>query len=232
MTIIPFQYHRNILDQFPNLCGGVIIGKGICNALTPKALQQDFLDEQHRILERLGDNPLSDLPTLASWRSAFRTFGVDPTRYRSAAEALLRRLIKKGDIPSVTALVDIGNLVSIRYALPVAVIDSDSIAGGIIVHYAVGNESFNGWGEEEVSHPDPGEVIFSDSNGSVVARRWCWRQSKESTARLETRNLIVTVEAHHPHASQDIQASLYDLIFLFEKYTGGEYETHVLGKME
>ena len=39
---------------------------------------------------------------------------------RSAAEALLRRLTKQGSIPSINTLVDIGNLVSIRYALPVA----------------------------------------------------------------------------------------------------------------
>ena len=52
----------------------------------------------------------------ASKHEAIRGFGVDPTQYRSAAEALLRRLSKSGEIPSINALVDLGNLVSIRYA--------------------------------------------------------------------------------------------------------------------
>lgn len=224
-----FCYHPTIIERFPNICGGVIIVKGICNPTTPPDLKQAFIKEQHIILERLGNKPLSEIPSLAGWRSAFRTFGVDPTRYRSAAEALLRRLTKKGDIPSINTLVDIGNLVSIRYALPVAVLDMGGLSGVITVHHAGGTESFNGLGEEEITHPEPGEVIFSDSNGVVVARRWCWRQSIKSTASLATRNLIITVEAHHSHAKQEILAALDDLLFLLSKYSGGEYETHVLG---
>ncbi len=53
---------------------------------------------------------LSELPTLSAWRQAFRRFGANPTKHRSAAEALLRRL-QKGDIPGINTLVDIGNLV-------------------------------------------------------------------------------------------------------------------------
>jgi hypothetical protein len=63
----------------------------------------------------------------------FRGFGVDPTQYRSAAEALLRRLIKQGELPSIGTLVDLANLVSIRYALPVAVFDQGGITGGTVV---------------------------------------------------------------------------------------------------
>ena len=49
------------------------------------------------------------------------------------ALALLRRLTKKGDIPSINAVVDICNLVSIRYALPVAAFDLAAITGGVTV---------------------------------------------------------------------------------------------------
>ena len=78
---------------------------------------------------RIGETPLSQIPSLAAWRSVFRGFGLDPTQYRGAAEALLRRLTKKGEIPSVNTLVDIGNLVSIRYALPVALFDLRATTG-------------------------------------------------------------------------------------------------------
>ncbi len=92
-----------------------------------KIYKQLSLDEQQGTLRRIGDTPLSQIPSLVAWRAVFRSFGVDPTQYRSAAEALLRRLTKKGDIPSINLLVDLGNLVSIRYALPVAVFDTSSL---------------------------------------------------------------------------------------------------------
>jgi DNA/RNA-binding domain of Phe-tRNA-synthetase-like protein len=223
-----FRYHPTISEHFPNLCGGVINAKGMHNPTTPPDLQQEFIKEQRIVIERLGIKPLSEIPSLAAWRSAFRTFGVDPTRYRSAAEALLRRLTKKGDIPSINTLVDIGNLVSIRYALPVAVFDTRNLNGGITVHFAEGTETFHGIGEEEKTHPEPGEVIFSDSAGAVVARRWCWRQSIESTAHFDTHDIIITVEAQHPGANIDIQAALDELVILLRKFTGGNFETNML----
>ena len=99
--------------------------------------------------------PFSELPSLAAWRRAFRAFGVDPTGYRSAAEALLRRLTKQGSIPSINTLVDIGNLVSIRHALPVAVFDQRAMTGGTTVRFATGDETFTDLGTGERESPEP-----------------------------------------------------------------------------
>ena len=118
-----FRYDPEIIDRFPAIVGGVLHVEGVRNGPSSPALTEAFATEQQAVLERLGDTPLSEVPSLAAWRRAFRAFGVDPTAYRSAAEALLRRLTKQGSIPSINTLVDIGNLVSIRYGLPVAMFD-------------------------------------------------------------------------------------------------------------
>jgi len=153
---------------------------------------------------------------------------VDPTQYRSAAEALLRRLTKKGDIPSINLLVDLGNLVSIRYALPVAVFDTRALQGTVTVHFAAGTERYTTLGQAEVEHPEPGEVVFSDETGLVIARRWCWRQSEQSAAQPETTDAIITVEAHHAGGRRDIEAALNDLLELLIKYTGGTFISAIL----
>ena len=151
------------------------------------------------------------MPTLAAWRRAFRAFGVDPTAYRSAAEALLRRLTKQGSIPSINALVDIGNLVAIRYGLPVAMFDQRTVTGGTTVRFAAGTESFTDLGSGERENPAEGEVIFIDDAGLVSARRWCWRQSAESASGPDTTEVLVTVEGHHDGAEADVTAAVADL---------------------
>ena len=128
-----FQYHRDILERYPNLVGGVIVAHGVTNGASPAALLDAYHAEQQATLARIGATPLSQIESLAAWRSVFRSFGVDPTQIRSACEALLRRLTKQGDIPSINMLVDIGNLVSIRYGLPVAIVDLRSATGAITV---------------------------------------------------------------------------------------------------
>src|SRR6266699_2344543 len=99
---------------------------------------------------------------------------------------LLRRLTKKGDIPGINLLVDLGNLVSIRYALPVAVFDTRTLQGSVTVHFADGSERYTSLGESGIDHPLPGEVVFSDESKMVIARRWCWRQSDQSAAQKDT----------------------------------------------
>ncbi len=223
-----FQYHPDILARYPAVVGGVILAQGMTNGPTPTSLQAMYQAEQQATLQRIGNTPLSQITSLAAWRNAMRGFGVDPTQYRSAAEALLRRLTKKGDIPSINLLVDLGNLVSIRYALPVAVFDTRALQGTITVHFADGSERYTTLGENEVEHPEPGEVVFSDETKLVIARRWCWRQSEDSAANAETRNAIITVEAHHAEGHQDVEAALNDLLEFLRKYAGGNYIPGIL----
>lgn len=227
MTV--FQYDTRILTRYPNVAGGVILAQGMTNGPTPKDLEEAFVDEQQATLKRLGDTPLSQIPSLAAWRTVFRSFGVDPTQYRSAAEALLRRLTKKGDIPSINMLVDLGNLVSIRYALPVAVFDTSALQGAVTVHFADGTERYTTLGQDEVDHPEAGEVVFSDDTKLVIARRWCWRQSDQSAAQAETTQAIITVEAHHEQGKADVDAALIDLLVLLQKYAGGTFISDRLG---
>lgn len=206
-----FSYDPEIVTRFPTVVGGVVHAVGLRNGPSPDGLVEAFRAQQAATLARIGTTPLSELPSLAAWRRAFRAFGVDPTGYRSAAEALLRRLTKQGAIPSINALVDIGNLVSIRYALPVAVFDQQAATGGTTVRFATGTETFTDLGSGERESPEAGEVIFVDEAGLVSARRWCWRQSAESASGAATTEVLVTVEGHHDGAAHDIAGATADL---------------------
>lgn len=224
-----FTYHPEILQRFPGIVGGVIVARGISNGPSPEALQVAYRASQQTIITRLGSTPLSDLSSLSAWRSAFRGFGVDPTQYRSAAEALLRRLTKKGDIPSINTLVDIGNLVSITHAIPIAVLDTRGVQMPITVHFATGEERFTPLGESLFEYPEKGEVVFSDPTGMVLARRWCWRQSAESAAHETTTDAIITIEGHHPGADREIPQAVDEMLSLLRTFAGGQYSYAILG---
>ena len=213
-----FTYDPVLFTKYPNTVGGVIIAHGLHNGDTPPALWADYTAEQQAVLARIGSKPLSEIESLAAWRRVFSSFGVDPTQYRSAAEALLRRLTKQGNIPSINLLVDLGNMVSIRYGLPVAIMDTAQVAESLTVRFADGSERFTTLGQNTVEHPEVGEVIFADTTGLVYARRWCWRQSAQSAAQPSTTHAIITVEAHHAAGRESVQAALNDLHSLLTTY--------------
>lgn len=213
-----FRYDERLLERFPTIVGGVLHARGVANGPSPPTLASAFRAEQGRALELLGDRSVGTLPSIAAWRRAFAAFGVEPTRYRNAAEALLRRLSKHGDIPSLGTLVDVGNLVSIRYRLPVAVLDLAGVAGTITVGFAEGDEEFTDLGSSTIEHPEPGEVVFVDEKDVVHARRWCWRQSAQSATRPETGEVLIAVEGHHETAAEDVAAALGELEALLTEH--------------
>jgi DNA/RNA-binding domain of Phe-tRNA-synthetase-like protein len=227
--VITFQYHPDILTQFPDICGGVVIVRGLQNGSTPPALLESFVAEQQAVLTKIGETPLREIASIAAWRSAFRRFGVNPTKYRSAVEALLRRLTKKGDIPSINTLVDIGNLVSIRHHVPIAIFDVRAIQGALTVRFSKGDERFTPLFANQVENPEENEVIFVDETGLVVARRWCWRQSDESASRPDTTNVIITIESQHEGGKQDVIQAQENVLQLLSEFAGGESVSGVVG---
>ena len=75
-----FAYDHEILERFPAVVGGVIHADGVANRPATAELTAAYRAEQAAVRERIGDTPLSELPTLTAWRGVFRGFGVNPTK--------------------------------------------------------------------------------------------------------------------------------------------------------
>ena len=224
-----FAYDEAIIERFPTIRAGVIRANNLDNVPSPPELLDEYRAEQRAAAERLNATAIAEIPSIAAWRRAFTEFGAKPTKYRVAAEALLRRLSKHGDIPTINTLVDIGNLVSIRYAMPVAVFDQANASGHTTVRFATGAELFTDLGTTDSVHPDPGEVIFVDETNVVSARRWCWRQGAQSATGAATTEALIVVEGHHDTAGQDVESALTDLASLLAAHQpGGRIESYVL----
>jgi DNA/RNA-binding domain of Phe-tRNA-synthetase-like protein len=224
-----FAYDEAVAERYPTIRAGVIHATWLSNRPSPPELLEEYRAEQRAASERLNATAIADLPSIRAWRRAFARFGAKPTQHRNAAEALLRRLAKHGDIPTINTLVDIGNLVSIRYAMPIAVFDRANVAGPTTVRFATGTESFTDLGSTDIVHPDPGEVVFVESRGIVSARRWCWRQSAQSATGASTVEALIVVEGHHDTARRDVESALADLESLLASHQPqGKIESHVL----
>jgi len=111
--------------------------------------------------------------------------------------------------------------VSLRYAMPVAAFDVERIATPVEVRFATGTERFTDLVSDDVGLPDPGEVVFVDREGVVVARRWCWRQSRQSATGAATTRVLFVVEGHHEAAERDVAGALADLTALLHAHQPG-----------
>jgi DNA/RNA-binding domain of Phe-tRNA-synthetase-like protein len=213
-----FRYDPAVLERYAAIRCSVVHAAGIANTPSSEKLLDEYRAQQEETRQRLRSTPVSELPSIGAWRRAFTGFGAKPTQHRNAAEALLRRLDKHGDIPAISTLVDIGNLVSIRHGIPVAVFDLATTPPPLSVRFASGRETFVDLGATEATHPEPGEVVFIDADGSVAARRWCWRQSADSATSPSTTEALIVTEALHDTAAASVASAREDLLDLLRRH--------------
>ena len=85
---------------------------------------------------------LASHATVAAMRRLFRAAGTDPTRYRPASEALLRRVLKGEELPSIHPLVDINNCLSIELAVPCCVAAEGTFTPPLLLRSGRPGESY------------------------------------------------------------------------------------------
>ena len=195
-----FRHSNEMWSEFLELVPGVLFAEGI----TADAAVADSIARYHATAAaRLAQGAESEMPEIQAWRRGFSKMGLKPTQYRCASEALLRRFRQEGSLPRLHPLVDLCNAMSIAFAIPVAVFDLAKISGNLEVRHASGSESYLTF-SGETEHPEPGEVIFADSDGQAHARRWTNRQSGRSAVREDTKSVLIVAEALHDSARADV----------------------------
>ena len=102
----------DLAPEFPGLEALLIDVTGLRVAPTDDAMAA-FIEERVAAYRRTHAlETLKDEPRLRAYRDFFWRVGVDPTKVRPAAEALLRRVIQGKPFPRVNTLVDAYNRAS------------------------------------------------------------------------------------------------------------------------
>ncbi|MCH8563671.1 hypothetical protein LTI14_10660 [Nesterenkonia sp. YGD6] len=161
--------------------------------------------------EALAEQPVEELPRVASWREAYRSFGTKPQKTRNSLEALLRRSAE--GLPRVNRLTDIYNAVSVAHQIPLGGEDLSGYTGAPRLVRATGEEPFEimAQGEPGVEYPKPGEVVWCDEEG-VTCRRWNWRQSRRTQLTADTTSALFILDGLDPITADDLNAAADDLV--------------------
>jgi DNA/RNA-binding domain of Phe-tRNA-synthetase-like protein len=107
---------------------------------------------------------ISSFPAIAASRRAYKVCGKDPARYRLSAEALLRRVVNRGEIYQINNVVDVLNLVSISTGFSIGGYDAEKIKGDVVFGIGREGEPYTGIGRGELNIS--GMPVFRDENGA------------------------------------------------------------------
>ncbi len=225
-----YSISDGVFAFFPEYIRGVVIAIEVKNANSPQNIIEMLRSAEATVRDRLNMDELTAHPLIASWREAFRKVGIKPSDFRPSIEAMARRVLRHQELPSINTLVDIGNILSLRYLLPVGAHSLDNVSHDIALRMATGEEEFVPFGSEKIEHPDPGESVFVEGN-TVLTRRWSWRQARHTMTLPGTKVLEFNVDGLPPVTKSEVERVCRELIDLVRQFCGGKSHYEILTKI-
>ena len=97
-------------------------------------------------------------------RRLYKSFHIDPTKHRPSAEALWRRLRDRGDFPAVNPLVDLTNLLSLKYQVCYGLYDLERLQGPVRATLGDDGDEYQGIRKETLKFA--GKIVLRDDLGA------------------------------------------------------------------
>lgn len=188
-----FRVSSEVFKKLDNVCFGVIVVKGIDNTLEKNEIIEKLNQEIKNCEDKLKDTKIKELEEMLYYRNAFKKIEINPNKFMSSIEAMLTRTSKGKGIPSISPIVDSGNVVSLKYMVPLGAHDIDTLDGDIEVRFSKKGDTFIPLGTEELETLEDGELIYS-AGDNVRTRRWIWRQSEQGKITNKSKNIFFPID--------------------------------------
>ncbi|MBI4210400.1 MAG: lysine--tRNA ligase [Candidatus Diapherotrites archaeon] len=222
--LLDFGVSGDIRSKFPGLRIGVVLVEGADNSSKNPEIAGLLRVGEARFRELHFGRDLASIKTIKSWREAYSSFGAKPKESRSSIEAIAKRVLKGDQLPSINALVDIYNYISIKYVLPVGGEDVSRLKGPLRLRYADGGEPFSRIGSSDNEPAEKGEVIYADDEGAVC-RRFNWREADRTKLVEGTQNAVIFVESLS--ADEPLEEALEELALLIKRFCPCKVSTFI-----
>ncbi|SES95740.1 B3/4 domain-containing protein [Prevotella sp. kh1p2] len=213
-----------VSDEIESVCPGFVgacVEARVVNSEYSEGLWQEIgrLGEQYR--SELTTETLKLMPGIEATRRVYRACGKDPSRYRPASEALIRRMLQGKQLYQIDTLVDLVNLASIKFGYSIGGFDADKFVGSKLT-LGIGRESepYEGIGRGMINIA--GLPVYRDGEGGVGTPTSDHERTKIS---LETTHLVVLINGYDGN-EQNVRANAEYILELVRRYcqsSGGSY---------
>ena len=133
-------------------------------------------------------------------RDLYRRIGIELTRTRPSSEALLRRAIKGKPLYQINSIVDISNLCSLNFLLPIGLYDLSKISGNVLLRRGMKGEEYSGI-RKEMIHVE-GRYTLADNNGPFGNPS---ADSFRTSVDLNTKDVLFVIFCSYQYPDLDLE---------------------------
>jgi DNA/RNA-binding domain of Phe-tRNA-synthetase-like protein len=201
----------------------VFVGACVDAQVENTAYCEELWDEIHQIEERfrreLTTESLKELTSIAATRAIYKKCGKDPSRYRPASEALIRRVLQGKELYQIDTLVDLINLASMVYGYSIGGFDASKFVGDTLT-LGIGREGepYEGIGRGMLNIA--GLPVYRDAVGGVGTPT---SDNERTKITMSTRHLVVLINGYDGNEKRVMENARFiqDLLRRYTRSDGG-----------
>lgn len=209
-----------VSQEIEQVCPGFIGA-----AVEAQVVNTPYCEELWKEIHALGEEYRSTLTTesikqlsaIEATRRVYKVCGKDPSRYRPAAEALMRRMLQGKELYQIDTLVDLINLASIRFGYSIGGFDADKFHGDTLT-LGVGkkDEPYEGIGRGLINIE--GLPVYRDATGGVGTPTSDHERTKID---IHTTHLLTLINGYDGNEEQ-VTANALFIQSLLRKYCNSD----------
>ncbi len=209
-----------VSQEIEQVCPGFIGA-----AVEAQVMNTPYCEELWKEIHALGEEYRSTLTTesikqlsaIEATRRVYKVCGKDPSRYRPAAEALMRRMLQGKELYQIDTLVDLINLASIRFGYSIGGFDADKFHGDTLT-LGVGkkDEPYEGIGRGQINIE--GLPVYRDATGGVGTPTSDHERTKID---IHTTHLLTLINGYDGNEEQ-VTANTQFIQSLLRKYCNSD----------
>ena len=220
MNIIVSKEISQVCPQFV----GAAVEAEVSNTPYSKELWLEIGEWEERFRREQTTESLKELPSIAATRSIYKRCGKDPSRYRPASEALIRRMLQGKELYQKDTLVDLVNLASIVYGYSIGGFDAAQIVGDTLT-LGIGREGepYEGIGRGTLNIA--GLPVYRDALGGIGTPTSDHERTKMT---LSTTRLLVLINGYDGSEERVRENALFiqQLLQRYANSDGGTYHIY------
>ena len=212
MKIIVSEEIKNACPQF----AGIAVSATVKNTPYSEALWQKIDEFTVRYREMYTTDSIKDMVTIHATREAYKKCGKDPSRYRPSGEAFCRRILRGIPLYQIDTLVDLINLVSIRFGYSIGGFDADKFEGDTLtLGIGKAGEPYEGIGRGALNIE--GMPVYRDAIGGVGTPT---SDNERTKLGLETTHLLTIINGYS--GKEGLQEAADYMVELIKEFASAE----------
>ena len=214
----------NEIEQICPEFVGACLEAEVVNTPYNEELWSEIKQLSEKFRQELTTESLKELTSISATRKVYRACGKDPSRYRPASEALIRRVLQGKELYQRDTLVDLVNLASIAYGYSIGGFDADKFVGDTLT-LGIGREDepYEGIGRGNINiHGLP---VYRDAQGGVGTPT---SDNERTKMTLDTHHLVVLINGYDGNEQRvrDNAAYIQTLLRRYAQSDGGTYHLY------